>query len=176
MDFVELIEQYQASSTGDPDWFLEMQVESSLVRHIKAVIPIDESHEPLVPIPMSLARRSPHPYQALGAPYGEQGPWCVRISVAERLNHAQQILTRLHPGYRLEVFDAWRPMTVQSFMVSHECHRLASEQGDIWDTLDTTGQQNIEQQVLRYWAAPVANPLAPDTAQYRWGGRCHLIG
>lgn len=160
-DLSELIELYQAVSQDDPDEFLEMHVEATRVRQVKGHIPIAETHETLVPIPTSLARRHPHPYEALGAPYGKQGPWQVRVTVAERLERAQQSLARTHPGYRLEVFDAWRPVEVQAFMVTHECHRLAREQEDDWERLGPESKQAIKQQVLRYWAAPMIDPLAP---------------
>ena len=45
-------------------------------------IPIQDCGEPLVPIPLEqFAIVTPHPYAALGAPYGERSPYYVRAGV-----------------------------------------------------------------------------------------------
>ena len=80
-------------------------------------IPIADNGEPLLPLPAELQRLEPHPYVAVGAPYGEQGsPFRLRQGVIERLLSAQSHLQQRHPHWRLAVFDAWRPLEVQRFM------------------------------------------------------------
>ncbi len=53
-------------------------------------IPILECGEPLVPIPLEqFAVESPHPYQKVGATYGEASPYLLRQSVLTALVTAQ---------------------------------------------------------------------------------------
>jgi D-alanyl-D-alanine dipeptidase len=78
-------------------------------------VPILESGEPLVPLPLAqLAVVSPHPYMALGAPYGDRSPYWVRQGVLDALLQAQDRLTQAQPGWRLQIFDAYRPIPVSS--------------------------------------------------------------
>ena len=83
-------------------------------------IPIHDNGEPLVAIPPALLRWQPHPYQALGAPYpAGSNPFQLRQSVVERLLHAQQVLRDQAEPLQLLIFDAFRPLAVQQFMVDH---------------------------------------------------------
>lgn len=84
-------------------------------------IPIKECHEALAPIPMdgTFAFFSPHPYEALGAPYGDVSPFSLREGVLFSLMEASKSLHKIHPGYRLRIFDAYRPIEVQAFMVDY---------------------------------------------------------
>ena len=90
-------------------------------------IPIHDIGEPLEDLPASLLRLEPHPYQSLGAPYGGGGPFRLRRGVIERLLVAQSALASQQPGWRLAIFDAWRPLAVQAFMVrqalEEDCYR-----------------------------------------------------
>jgi zinc D-Ala-D-Ala dipeptidase len=82
-------------------------------------IPIRDCAEPLLPLPAELHRIEPHPYAAVGAPYGPDAcPFRLRQGVIERLLAAQYQLQIEQPGWRLAVFDAWRPLAVQRFMVA----------------------------------------------------------
>ena len=65
-------------------------------------IPIHDCGEPLQPIAGALWRLEPHPYLALGAPYGPDGnPFLLRSGVVDRLLQAQQALQLEHPDLRL---------------------------------------------------------------------------
>ena len=93
-------------------------------------IPIAETGEPLLAIPASLLRLEPHPYRALGAPYGAQGdPFRLRSRVVEQLLAAERGLAALRPGWRLLIFDAWRPLAVQRFMVQQAIGEQCRLQG-----------------------------------------------
>lgn len=124
-------------------------------------IPIRECGDPLVSLPAELLRLEPHPYQALGAPYGTLGsPFRLREGVVMRLLRAQALLAALAPGHRLAIFDAWRPLAVQRFMVAHafaqECRaRGLDPQGD------GPGQRAVRQEVGRFWAPPSDDPAKP---------------
>ena len=80
--------------------------------------PIHENGEGLVALPPTLLRLEPHPYVAAGAPYGPGAdPFQLRSGVVERLLTAQQQLQARQPKLRLAIFDAWRPLAVQAYMV-----------------------------------------------------------
>jgi len=124
-------------------------------------IPIDDNAEPLTDLPAVLRRIEPHPYQRLGAPYGQLGsPFRLRTGVVERLLRAQALLRVEQPQWCLAIFDAWRPLAVQQFMVDHamvaECHRRG---------IDPAQPSPLREQVVadvgRFWAPPSADPATP---------------
>ena len=126
-------------------------------------IPIIVSKDPLVEIPSNLLRLEPHPYISLGAPYGKGlSPWRLRSIVIRRLNLAQKKLNTINPELQIAIFDAWRPLAVQRFMVDHaiqsEClkHELLPS-----DTDYSLRFREIVDQVQKFWAPPNSNPLTP---------------
>jgi len=124
-------------------------------------IPIVDNGEPLLPLPPGLLRLEPHPYVAVGAPYGEQAsPFQLRQGVIERLLAAQAHLQRSHPQWRLAVFDAWRPLAVQAHMVQHairsECQIRGLDPSQPGPALTA-----VVAEVGRFWAPPSADPLTP---------------
>ena len=93
--------------------------------------PISDCREALLPLPADLLRLEPHPYVAVGAPYGSaEDPFRLRAGVVDRLLQAQTLLQQRDPGLRLAIFDAWRPLSVQAFMVewsvAQEAQRLGT--------------------------------------------------
>ncbi|HBB34253.1 MAG TPA: D-alanyl-D-alanine dipeptidase [Cyanobacteria bacterium UBA9273] len=125
-------------------------------------IPIVECGEPLVPIPLELfAVESPHPYQKLGAPYGGTSPYYLRQTVLSALITAQTYLDRQHPGWRIQIFDAYRPVAVQQFMVDYSFAQVIQTQKLNLATLSDEQQNAIWQQVYQMWAVPSPNPMTP---------------
>jgi D-alanyl-D-alanine dipeptidase len=125
-------------------------------------IPIVECGESLVPIPLEqFAVESPHPYEKLGAPYGNASPYYLRESVAASLIAAQAELQQRHPGWCIQIFDAYRPITVQQFMVDHTFAELVQAQQLNLDTLSNDQRDAIWQQVYQFWAVPNPNPMTP---------------
>ena len=123
-------------------------------------IPIEECGEPLQALPPALLRIEPHPYMALGAPYGTSGnPFQLRLGVVQRLLDAQQQLVEHDPGLRLSIFDAWRPIAVQAFMVDHSIAELCRERGVEVRSGDAFDQ--VVADVGRFWAAPSRDPMTP---------------
>jgi D-alanyl-D-alanine dipeptidase len=92
-------------------------------------IPIVACDEPLVPISNCFDFPQPHAYQALGAPYGDRSPYWLRREVCDRLCQAQAFLQTEHPQWRLSIFDAYRPIAVQQFMVDYSLQQLLQERG-----------------------------------------------
>lgn len=134
-------------------------------------IPIDECHDPLVAIPAdAFVFTEPHPYMALGAPYGAASPWMLRGRVLAALHRAQEELAAQRPGWRLKLFDAYRPLPVQAFMVWREFgiqaeraghslaglnapHELQAQAPDIYALLAA--------RVFEFWGMPNDDPTRP---------------
>jgi D-alanyl-D-alanine dipeptidase len=125
-------------------------------------VPIQECGEPLVPIPTDhFSVVSPHPYQKLGAPYGGTSPFFVRQGVLERLVLAQGHVQAAHPGWGLLLFDAYRPLSVQQFMVDYTLAEILQEQGISLETLSEAQHQQWLARVYEFWAEPDYDPAKP---------------
>ncbi|MEA5578420.1 M15 family metallopeptidase [Anabaena sp. UHCC 0451] len=125
-------------------------------------IPIIECGEPLVKIPLELfAVETPHPYEKLGANYGEHSPYYLRESVVKNLIKAQNYLQLLHPGWYIQIFDAYRPVAVQQFMVDYSFAQALQERGLIAANLSPQEKENIWKQVYEIWALPSLNINTP---------------
>ena len=124
-------------------------------------IPIHDNGEPLEPLPGALLRIEPHPYQSLGAPYGSgASPFRLRRGVIERLLAAQSALQHRMPDRRLAIFDAWRPVAVQRFMVEHAFSEECRARG-LDPAAPGTQRQAVLAVVERFWAPPSTDPATP---------------
>jgi D-alanyl-D-alanine dipeptidase len=124
-------------------------------------IPIHEDSDPLEPLPPEFLRIEPHPYAALGAPYGPGGdPFRLRRGVIERLLQAQTLLQERQPGWRLAIFDAWRPLAVQRFMVEHTLRVECLARG-IDPSSESAARDQVVAEVGRFWAPPCDDPAMP---------------
>ncbi len=125
-------------------------------------IPIVECGEPLVPIPLEqFAVELPHPYQKLGAPYREASPYYLRQTVLTGLITAQNYLQQRYPGWRIQIFDAYRPVAVQQFMVDYTFAQVIQARNLHLDSLSELQQAEIWQEVYHIWAIPSLNPMTP---------------
>ncbi|MBW4664796.1 MAG: D-alanyl-D-alanine dipeptidase [Chroococcus sp. CMT-3BRIN-NPC107] len=125
-------------------------------------IAIAECNEALVPIPLEIfAVESPHPYQLLGATYAEMSPYYLRQGVLDSLIKAQVYLQLKRIGWRIQIFDAYRPVAVQQFMVDYTFFQVAEAQKLDIPNLSPTEIQDIWQQVYQIWAVPSLDPLTP---------------
>ncbi len=126
-------------------------------------IKINECNEPLISIPKSIFRLTPHPYMSLGAPYlPGADPWVLRKSVLKRLVLAQQFLSEINPLLQLALFDAWRPISVQKFMFNYSIVETCKSRGiDINDSSENGGIHDVIDEVGRFWAEPSSDPLSP---------------
>ncbi|MEA5440998.1 M15 family metallopeptidase [Cyanobium gracile] len=124
-------------------------------------IPIDDAGEPLDELPATLWRLEPHPYQRLGAPYGAgASPFRLRRGVIVRLKTAQGLLQQQQPHWRLAIFDAWRPLAVQAFMVRH-AFREACRERSLDPDAAGPAQAAVAAEVDRFWAPPSPDPATP---------------
>ncbi|MEC4819504.1 MAG: M15 family metallopeptidase [Scytonema sp. PMC 1069.18] len=125
-------------------------------------IPIIECNEPLVEIPLELfAVETPHPYEKLGAPYGDRSPYFLRQSVVDSLITAQNYLQQLHPQWRIQIFDAYRPVAVQQFMVNYAFAEALRIEGFTDAELSPNQRQAIWDAVYKIWAEPSLDEKTP---------------
>jgi D-alanyl-D-alanine dipeptidase len=127
-----------------------------------AEIPIVECGEPSMAIPLEkFAVELPHPYAKLGAEYGGSSPYCLRQGVVAALLEAQSSLDRLYPQWKLKIFDAYRPIEVQKFMVNYTFNSLLVQNS--WQESEISPQQRqmLWEQVYQLWAAPSLDPRTP---------------
>lgn len=117
-------------------------------------MPIQDCAEPLDVLPAEISRVEPHPYQALGAPYPGATPHCLRRGVLQRLIRVQAALQQQRPGWRLQVFDAYRPNAVQQFMVDHTYAAMRAE-------TPHASEAQIWERVYTFWAPPSDDPATP---------------
>lgn len=134
-------------------------------------LPIVECGEPLLPIPgQGFAFSEPHPYVRLGAPYGNASPWLLRRGVLAALKRAAENLDASRAGWKLKLFDAYRPVPVQAFMVWHEFQRQAEKRGrslgDFADPEDLARREpafhaELAATVFTFWSLPSDDPRHP---------------
>lgn len=125
-------------------------------------IPICDRGEPLVAIPRDrFAVVQPHPYQMLGAPYGNQSPYALRAGVLAALTKAQLQLQQQRPGWRMQIFDAFRPLAVQRFMVEHTFLEQVQARGWIAAALTIAQRDQVMAAVAQFWAIPSDDPATP---------------
>jgi len=98
---------------------------------------------------------------ALGAPYGKLSPYFLRQSVVAKLIQAQASLQTDRPGWRLKIFDAYRPIAVQQFMVDYTFESLVREQGLDIASLSDQARSHFQAKVTEFWAVPSPNPATP---------------
>ena len=126
-------------------------------------VPIAECGEELVRLKPFFYCLEPHPYLSLGAPYGEfEDPWRLRKDVFRRLVDAQNQLKAENPDLCLAIFDAWRPIPVQAYMVDYAISEQCNKRG-----FDRNDQRNqialiaVEESVKEFWAIPSTDGSNP---------------
>lgn len=125
-------------------------------------IPIQDCGEPLVTIPLEkFSIESPHPYKKLGAIYKEKSPYYLRQGVLDALLNAQSYLHQEYPRWNIQIFDAYRPVQVQQFMVDYTFNLVIKEQKLILENLTLQQQQTIWEKVYQIWAIPSDDRATP---------------
>ncbi|NJL02858.1 MAG: D-alanyl-D-alanine dipeptidase [Spirulinaceae cyanobacterium SM2_1_0] len=125
-------------------------------------IPIRECSEPLVAIPLSeFAVETPHPYVKLGANYAGKSPYYLRAGVLTALQQAQAALQQHHPGWRVQIFDAYRPVAVQQFMVDYTLQETLRSRDLRLETLSAAEQAALWAEIYQFWALPSLDVATP---------------
>ncbi len=125
-------------------------------------IPIIDCGEPLVAIPLELfAVESPHPYEKLGADYGGHSPYYLRSSVVENLLQAQSYLQLLRPNWHIQIFDGYRPVAVQQFMVDYSFAEALQQRGLTEAQLSPSQREEVWEAVYQIWAVPSFDEKTP---------------
>lgn len=125
-------------------------------------IPIIDCKQPVIPIPLdTFAVVSPHPYQQLGADYAGYSPYYLRQNVVNALIQAQTQLQQQYPHWRIQIFDAYRPVAVQQFMVDYTFKQAVQAAGLNLNSLTATQQHEIWEQVYQLWAVPSLDANTP---------------
>ena len=124
-------------------------------------IPIHDCAEPLLELPPELLRIESHPYAVLGAPYGAgASPFRLRKGVVALLLNAQHQMQQSHPQWRLAIFDAWRPVAVQRFMVEYAIGEECASRG-VDPHTSSPELDAVVADVGRFWAPPSEDPATP---------------
>jgi D-alanyl-D-alanine dipeptidase len=128
-------------------------------------IPIAECGEPLAAIDSNLSTSiitiDPHPYMSLGAPYGDRSPFWVRQGILEKLQKSQVYLQTIRPDWKIAIFDAYRPIPVQQFMVDYSFMQLAESKGLEINSLSEEQKDALMEEVMKFWAMPSHDPKMP---------------
>ena len=125
-------------------------------------VPIQECNEPLIAIPLNnFAIELPHPYVKLGAEYGNNSPYCLRQGVVQALLEAQFLLEKRFPDWKIKIYDAYRPVGVQQFMVNHTYNSLLKELNLREQQLSAQKRQDLWGQVYSLWAPPSLDQKMP---------------
>ncbi|OYQ62610.1 D-alanyl-D-alanine dipeptidase [Pseudanabaena sp. SR411] len=124
-------------------------------------IAIAECGEPLVAIASNITTIDPHPYMSLGAPYGDRSPFWVRQGILEKLQKSQAYLQTIRPHYQIAIFDAYRPIPVQQFMVDYSFTQLVASKGLKVDSLCEEQKNSLMAEVMKFWAIPSHDPKTP---------------
>ena len=118
-------------------------LDKNTYRDLKKKIIIKECGQNLVELPDDFARFTPHPYLHVDAPYGGKSPFFVREEVLKRLHVAQEKLNLLKEGYKLKIFDAYRPLAVQKYMIEYDTKRYGSEVAQkFWSPISDNVESN----------------------------------
>jgi D-alanyl-D-alanine dipeptidase len=125
-------------------------------------IPIVECGEPLVPISEDLfPRETPHPYIKCGADYGGKSPYYLREAVLDKLIQAQIYLQQSYPDWQIQIFDAYRPVAVQQYMVDYTFQQTIESRGLNLANLSASEIDRVWQDVYQIWAIPSFDLATP---------------
>ncbi|MGI0483051.1 M15 family metallopeptidase [Geminocystis sp. CENA526] len=126
------------------------------------VISIVECNEPLIPIPDDrFILENPPAYVKLGADYHGKSPYYLRLGVLNRLLTAREKLREIQPHWQIKIFDAYRPVWVQHFMVDYTFNSICVDRSLDINILTAEEKASIYEEVYQIWAIPCDNPLTP---------------
>ncbi|WP_310428474.1 M15 family metallopeptidase [Chamaesiphon sp. VAR_48_metabat_135_sub] len=89
-----------------------------------------------------------------GADYEGKSPYYLRQGVLDRVIQAQERLQQLHPDWQIQIFDAYRPVEVQQYMVDYTFRQVVADRNLDLDKLSALETEKIFQDVYKIWAIP----------------------
>tara|TARA_Y100001968_G_C19194308_1_gene636759 strand:+ start:156 stop:851 length:696 start_codon:yes stop_codon:yes gene_type:complete len=124
---------------------------------------INDCGENLALLPSSVFRLTPHPYLSIGAPYcNESDPWRLRVDVVRRIILANEYLSFEDNSLRIAIFDAWRPIEVQAFMIEYTIKQQCKLKGiNYYNRENNVVFKLIVDEVNKFWAPSSFNPETP---------------
>ncbi len=139
-------------------------------------VPIVECGESLISLSCGVfVFADPHPYVKIGAPYGKISPWMLRKSVAEALLVAHQRLQTIKKGWKIKLVDAYRPNSVQAFMVARAIILEAEAMGLNPHALCNEEREKVHAAVFRFWGLPSDDPRTPPPHSTGAAFDCTLV-
>ncbi len=140
-------------------------------------IPIKDCGEKLVALATAgnFAYETPAPYEAAGAPYHGISPFSLRTGIAQKLCMAQAALQQARPSWRIKIFDAYRPVAVQAYMVAHSFYHIAKEMGLNPLAVNDEQRDSVLAKVYRIWSPPNQDPLIPPPHSTGAAVDCTLV-
>ena len=125
-------------------------------------IPIIDNTEPLISIEKYFKFIDPHPYYKLGAPYKNKNRiWSLRKGVVDKLINANKLLKIINKNYSLIIYDAWRPIEVQSFMFNRALENELNRKGLNISKDKINNHPEVLKKVEKFWAYPNLNNRYP---------------
>lgn len=125
-------------------------------------IPIEDCGERLIAIPLdSFSLELPHPYVKLGAVYGDKSPYSLRQGVVRALLEAQFLLEKRYPRWKIQIYDAYRPVGVQQYMVNYTFDSLVKSLNLREQQLSAQQRQDLWNKVYQIWAPPSIDKRMP---------------
>lgn len=149
-------------------------LDKSNYRELKKQVLIKECYEEMVALDRTFLYFTPHPYLSKGAPYKDKDPFYLRKFVVEKLKLAAAKLDSLYAGYKLKIFDAYRPIEVQKFMIEYEINRIALEKfNENYSLLELQKQKEVDEIISHYWS-PISDEIALNPPPHSTGGALDL--
>jgi D-alanyl-D-alanine dipeptidase len=81
--------------------------------------------------------------------------------VLTALAQAQDNLSQGQPGWKIKIFDAYRPIAVQQFMVDYTFGQIVARDKLTLEQLSKAQRQQILEEVYQIWAIPSHDPATP---------------
>lgn len=132
------------------------------IKDLRKSITIEDCFEELVDIdPSIFPRFNPHLYSAYGAIYPTISPFHIRQGVYKRLLKAKEYLSKINPNYQLKIFDAYRPLAVQQYMVEYTFNELVKNDNLQISELTQEEVKDYYNKVFLIWATPDKSQLSP---------------
>ena len=118
-------------------------------------IPIFDNKEKLISLPKEFIFINPHPYFKLGAPYKNlDNLWNLREGVVARLIKANEYLKSKNSGYKIIVYDCYRPIEVQKYMFLLAFKKECMKEGINFSKNSIELFPKILKKVEKFWAYP----------------------